>query len=66
MNVRINKKNILNNIGIEFTNNNDYLLYMQQLIDYLESNNKNYTKRQYFKILELKEILVNMEALKNG
>ena len=59
--MKINKKEILKNIGIEFTNNDDYLLYMINLIDYLESHNKNYTKEQYFKISELKEMINNIK-----
>lgn len=60
----INKKEILKNIGIEFTNNLDYLYYIKQLIEYLERNNKNYTNRQYQAILKIKEILENIEELK--
>ena len=37
-------------------NFNELLKDMIQIIDYLESHNKNYTKKQYFNILDLKEI----------
>lgn len=65
MKIDFNKQKILNNIGIEFTDSKDYILYIQNLLEYLESNNKNYTKRQYFKILELKEIFDNLEVVNN-
>lgn len=64
MNIKINKQEILKNIGIECTNLQDYIFYMQSLIENLESHNKNYTKKQYFEILELKEILNNIEIEK--
>ena len=59
--LKINKSNIKNNIGIEFKNNNDYINYMQNLLEFLEAHNKNYTQKQYFKILELKEIIQNIK-----
>lgn len=64
MNIKINKQEILKSIGIECTNLQDYIFYMQSLIENLESHNKNYTKKQYFEILELKEILNNIEIEK--
>ena len=60
MKISINKKDILGSIGLEFTNIEDYLLYMQELIDYLYFHNKNYTNKQYFKIEELRVILNNV------
>lgn len=62
MEIKTNKEKILENIGIEFTNDFDYIKYMKVLIDDLESHNKNYTKKQYFYITQIKEILENMEA----
>lgn len=59
---RINKLDILESIGIEFKDDKDYLIYMQNLIDYLYFHNKNYTNEQYYKIEELREILNNMEV----
>ena len=59
--LKINKNNILNNIGVEFKNKNDYIQYMQNLLEFLETHNKNYTQKQYYKILELKEIINNIE-----
>ena len=54
MKININKKDILNSVGIEFKDDKDYFVYMQELIDYLYFNNKNYTNKQYYKIEELR------------
>ena len=61
MKIDINKKEIEKNIGIFLTENQDYFTYIKVLIDKLESHNKNYTKEQYFEILQIKEILENIE-----
>lgn len=63
MKVKVNKKDILESIGIEFKNEYDYLLYLLQLIDYLYFNNKNYTNEQYYRIEEIREILQNIEVV---
>lgn len=63
MKVKVNKKDILESIGIEFKNEYDYLLYLLQLIDYLYFNNKNYTNKQYYRIEEIREILQNIEVV---
>lgn len=63
MKVEVNKKDILKSIGVEFRNEYDYLLYLLQLIDYLYFNNKNYTKKQYYRIEEIREILQNIEVV---
>ena len=62
MKININKKDILNSIGIEFKDDKDYFVYMQELIDYLYFHNKNYTNKQYYKIEELREILNSLES----
>ena len=62
MKININKKDILNSIGIEFKDDKDYFIYMQELIDYLYFHNKNYTNKQYYKIEELREILNSLES----
>lgn len=61
MEIRFNKEEIIKSIGIDMSNNADYLNYARQLVYDLYSHNKNYTKRQYYEIEELKEILDNME-----
>jgi hypothetical protein len=63
MKVKVNKKDILKSIGVEFRNEYDYLLYLLQLIDYLYFNNKNYTNKQYYRIEEIREILQNIEVV---
>lgn len=62
MKININKKDILNSIGIEFKDDKDYFVYIQELIDYLYFHNKNYTNKQYYKIEELREILNSLES----
>ena len=66
MKIRFNKENILKSIGIECSCDTNYLAYMQQLIDELYRHNKNYTNKQYYMINELKEILDNIEILKES
>lgn len=63
MKVKVNKKEILKSIGVEFKNDYDYLLYLLQLIDYLYFNNKNYTNKQYYRIEEIRGILQNIEVV---
>ena len=55
-----NKQKIEISTGIWFKDEFDYINYMHNLIEYLADHNKNYTKKQYFKILELKEIINNI------
>ena len=43
--------------GWSFEDWSDIYSYISGLVDWLESNNKNYTKEQYHKIVILKEIL---------
>ena len=62
MKININKKDIFNSVGIEFKDDKDYFVYMQELIDYLYFHNKNYTNKQYYKIEELREILNSLES----
>lgn len=62
MEIKTNKEKILKNVGIEFTNDFDYIKYMRVLINDLESHNENYTKKQYFYITQIKGILENMEV----
>lgn len=64
MKIKFNKENISKSIGIECGNDINYLVYMQRLIDDLYTHNKNYNNKQYFMINDLKEILNNIEILK--
>lgn len=43
--------------GFSFESWSDMYLYVQSLVEWLESHNKNYTKEQYHRISSLKEIL---------
>lgn len=63
MKVKVNKKEILKSIDVEFRCEYDYLSYLLQLIDYLYFHNKNYTNKQYYKIEEIREILRNIEVV---
>lgn len=66
MKIKFNKENILKSIGIEFSCDANYLLYMQKLVDELYLHNKNYNNAQYYAINDLKEILDNIEILKES
>lgn len=58
MNYKIDFEQILNTIGLNFENNETILLdYVIKQLEYLESHNKNYTRQQYYKILDLLEIV---------
>lgn len=65
MTIKIDKETINKNTGIIFYDNENYIYYMQRLIYDLYTHNKNYTKKQYYKILDLYEILNNLEVLEN-
>ena len=47
-------RQVLNLIAKEIENKTEKL---KNIIDYLESHNKNYTKEQYYKILDLQDII---------
>lgn len=66
MEIRFNKENILKSIGIECSCDMYYLMYMQKLVDELYRHNKNYNNNQYYAINDLKEILDNIEVLKES
>lgn len=63
MEIKINKKEIEKNIGIFCTDEKDYINFMQTIINDLYIHNKNYTKKQYFQLENIKEILDNIEIL---
>lgn len=66
MEIKFNKEEILKSIGIECSCDIDYIIYMQQLIDDLYRHNKNYNNKQYYMINDLKEILDNIEEVKES
>lgn len=60
MKINFEKINELTKIGV--FRDSSLLVYIQHTLDYLESHNKNYTKKQYHLISELKTIIENIEA----
>lgn len=59
MKINFNKINELTQIGV--FRDSSLLVYIQHSLDYLEAHNKNYTKKQYHLINELKTIFENIE-----
>lgn len=55
MKININKINEKTRLGL--MNKNEILHYVAGIIDYLYTHNKNYTKTQYYKIEDLKNII---------
>lgn len=47
----------LADFGMSFDHWDDMYLYVKQLVEWLESHNMNYTKEQYRKISDLKDII---------
>lgn len=63
MEIIIYKENIDKNIGVLFDEDEKYFFRIKQLIDDLTHDNKNYKNSQYYKLLDIKEILDNMEVI---
>ena len=55
MKIDINEINKRTRLGL--MNKNEILHYVSSAIDYLYTHNKNYTKKQYYKIDDLKNII---------
>lgn len=55
MKIDFNKINKNTRLGL--LNENEILHYISGVIDYLYTHNKNYTKTQYYKIQDLKNII---------
>lgn len=51
----------LSAIGLNFETGQEAILYLQNLLEWLESHNKNYNQEQYYKILDCLEIVKSME-----
>ena len=51
----------LSAIGLNFETGQDAIFYLQSLLEWLESHNKNYNQEQYYKILDCLEIVKSME-----
>ena len=55
--MKINYNEINKKTRLGLLNGNEILHYMSGAIDYLYTHNKNYTKTQYYKIEDLKNII---------
>ena len=49
-----------NKIELDKGYNNDTISKLKDLVYYLKTHNKNYTKEQYYRILEIEEILESL------
>lgn len=58
MKVNINKINESTRLGL--MNKAEVLHYVRAVIEYLYTHNKNYTKEQYYRIEDLKNIIDNI------
>lgn len=54
--LKLDNEKLLKESGLTFKTLDDCFLYVSNIIDYLESHNKNYNKNQYYKIQTLKDI----------
>ena len=54
--MKINFKEIEQATGRKFENIEQLYIYISYIIDFLAVNNKNYNKKQYYKIFELVDI----------
>lgn len=61
MELKLNKNKIFAETGIKEMNDTDYLFYITNELDYLLNHNKNYTKKQYQILTDIKSILDNIE-----
>lgn len=55
-------KKILLETGINLDNAQDILLLLQSHVEYLLTHNKNYTREQWRRILDIAAIVNNMEV----
>lgn len=56
-NIKVDYKEIELLTGCKFENDIDMILYLQNIIYWIATHNKNYTKEQYNKIIIVKDIL---------
>lgn len=54
--LKIDNDKLLKNTGISFETMEDLFHYVSGNIEWLESHNKNYTKEQYHRLCNLKDI----------
>lgn len=55
-------KKILLETGIDLDNPQDILFLLQNYVEYLSTHNKNYTREQWRRILDIAAIVNNMEV----
>ena len=53
----INKNKLMENTGFNFETMEDLVYYVSSSIEWLATHNKNYTKEQYNRICDLRDIL---------
>ena len=50
-------KEKLKDLGFDFGTTEDLYFYISEMVDWLESHNKNYTAEQYSRIVDIKDLL---------
>lgn len=61
--IEIDIEKLKNDCGILYSGSDDLIWYIQQLLYYLNTHNKNYTKDQQYKINLLTDIFECVEGL---
>lgn len=61
MGLKLNKDKIFQETGIQEMDDNNYLFYIQEELDYMLCHNKNYTKKQFQILTDIKSIIDNIE-----
>lgn len=59
--MKINFDKLEQETGIKDTNENDLILYIKNIVEYLATHNKNYNNTQYHKIILLNDIFKSIE-----
>lgn len=62
--IKINTEKILEDLGIEISERN-CIAYINRLVYYLNTHNKNYTKQQERNIIDLSGIIANIEIIES-
>ena len=56
-----NYEKLLKKTGCSFNDWNDLLYYLNNILEYLTTHNKNYTKEQYNKIVLIHDIIKSLQ-----
>lgn len=59
--MRVDYNKIKKNTGLDFESFSDLYFYVERHIEYLMSHNKNYTKKQMYKIDDLYNIIKSVD-----